>query len=431
MKLGILGYGISGRGVGMLAGLTGWDVEPFDDKLGLGRFKDGHPCFEGLDRLVISPGIAPESIMGSAALASGIPLDGELGFASGYCRFPLLAVTGTNGKTTTTEMTTAFLSALGYQAVACGNIGLPLAELVHQSLSGTAEVDVGVVEVSSFQLEHCRGFSPLAAVVLNVADDHLDRYEGSIEKYAAVKFGIFDHVGSDSGKILGQSLRNDPGLIPGSMRGLCEVKPDLRLEDGKIMYRSEALLRCDELKVRGMHNIENLLAALELVGFFCGYEVLNDSRLLEAVRNFDSGAHRIELVCVKDGVTFINDSKATNPASVIAALNTVPGGRNVCLLLGGLDKGMDFTSLGQCSGRIKKAFILGQCREKVFSQLNGVMDCVLAGTFEEAFRLAADNAVSGDVVMLSPGCASMDMFKNYPERGERFASLARNYRGEQ
>ena len=429
MKIAVLGYGASGKAAEKLAEFFGFEVVIFDEGQKLGCYKaDGSADYAEIDEIVVSPGVPPKSALYGAALASGLPMVSEMEFGFRYCDFPLLAVTGTNGKTTTTELTTHLLQKLGYAAQYCGNIGNPLSELVWFKRQGTVEkLDVAVIEVSSFQLEKINNFAPLAAVNLNVTDDHLDRYHGSMMEYSEVKFSIFDRIKDRNNMFLGTMMRQTPELVPEKYKFLLQQTPAIQAADGKVTCLGQPLLRLDETQLRGAHNCENLLAALSLVGAYAGMDKLRSPELIAAVKEFSPGEHRIQVVAQHGGITYINDSKATNPASVLAALEAVGGDHNTCILLGGLDKGMDFSSLAGAAKYIKKAVVLGQCRQKMYDTLKDAFPCQLCETFADAVNGACAAACPGDVVILSPSCASMDMFKNYKERGETFTRLVNEF----
>ncbi len=426
MKITVVGYGVSGKAAERLALLAGHEVIIADEKSS--SVATDKIDFSGMDLIVMSPGVPPESKLYCAATKSGVPIISELEFGFRYCRFPLLAITGTNGKTTTTELTAALLRAAGYRAEECGNIGVPLCELVSDHIKQLRDVDVGVVEVSSFQLEKVDTFAPASGVILNVTEDHLNRYSGSMSEYAAAKFRLFDHINSDSAKILGESMKESPELIPPQYLPLLKNSSDFQVSGNLLLFRDHVIAELDSLGLKGRHNLENIIASLALIEAFCGLETVVAEPVLAALRAFCPGHHRVETVAVSDsGVTYINDSKGTNPAAVTAALEAVGGVRNVCLLLGGLDKGMDFSPLREYAGKIKRAFILGECREKIYNTLKDSFSCEMYESFEAAVNAAAGHAESGDVVLLSPGCASMDMFKDYRERGEKFTALAEKY----
>jgi len=426
--LAVLGYGTSGQAAEALAVEIGDRVILFDDKKQLGRYgADGQPDFSGIDEVVVSPGVSPDHSWYRAAVAAGLPIVSEMEFGFRYFDRPLVAITGTNGKTTTTELTAHLLNGLGIRAETCGNIGVPLSRLAWRGRREPAtRPEVAVIEVSSFQLERCEKFAPLAAVNLNITSDHLNRYHDDIMEYARVKFSIFDRVADPARKFLGLTMRETPELVPDGYRALLERPEPIRADGDRIVLGARDLCRFSDSNLRGRHNLENLLAALELTWAYAGEKIFSPA-LTAALRTFYPGAHRIQTVAEWNGIRFINDSKATNPSAVIVALDTVGGSHNVCLLLGGLDKDMDFSSLRQCAPQVKQAFVYGQCREKLLAAVRDAMPCTVFSDFSGAVEAACRAAAPGDVVILSPSCASMDMFKNYEERGNTFARLVETF----
>ena len=391
-KVVILGGGVSGKAAALLAEKQGDEAQILNDGEGVSLPADA-------DLIVASPGVHPlRSALYKAAVKSGVEFIGEMEYGFRHFKGKVAAITGTNGKTTTTELTCFLLEKAGLKAVAAGNIGLPLSEVA----ASEEQPEIAVVEVSSFQLELVDTFQPHAAVLLNLESDHEDRYAGGFAEYCAVKEKIFTRVPPEN-CIRGLSFAN-------AMRRAA-FSGDMLTIDGK------EILDVSETALSAPHNRENLAAAAEL---FCRFAPEKIEILPQAVREFRCGKHRIEFFYEKDGVRFYDDSKGTNPAAVAAAVKSVPG--NVILLAGGLDKGMDFSILSSVASRVKRVILYGQCREpiaKVFRAAGVPLeDC---GTdFEKAVASAVSNACAGDTVMLSPGCASMDMFKNYQERGEEF-----------
>ena len=394
-KIAILGGGVSGRGAALLAEKNGSSAVILND----GENK-GLPADAGL--IVTSPGVHPlRSALYKAAQESGKEFISEMEYGFRHFKGRIAAITGTNGKTTTTELTVFLLKEAGFNAVAAGNIGVPLSEVAAQE----TQPDIAVVEVSSFQLELIDTFAPRAAVLLNLESDHEDRYAGGFEEYCAVKRKIFDRVPEED-----------------CIRGLSFTDAPRRVfyEDDTLVCDGKKLFDVTSTELSAPHNRENLAAAVELFLRFAPEKI---NILPEAVKKFRCGRHRIEFFHERQGKRFYDDSKGTNPAAVVAAVKAVPG--KIVLLAGGLDKGMDFSTLSSVAHRVRVAVLYGQCREpiaRVFRESGvPVWDC---GTdFEYAVDTALHAACNGDAVMLSPGCASMDMFKNYQERGEKFKEL--------
>ncbi len=400
----ILGGGVSGKAAQRLCRALGIDSEILND----GDAEKLPDC--GL--VIASPGMHPlRSKLYRLAQKSGVPMTGEMAFGFHHLHCPAVAVTGTNGKTTTTELAAALLTSLGLRVAACGNIGRPVSDVAAEVLeAGKKLYDAAVIEVSSFQLELAEGFAPVAAALLNLESDHIDRYAGGFAEYCRVKRSIFDHVKPEN-RIYGLSM-------PDACTRRVEVA------DGTVHIDGKPLVRLEETRLGAPHNVENLAAALELV-----LRLRPDAdreALAAALKAFRPGAHRIEVVGKKNGVTYVNDSKGTNPAAVVAAVRSVEP--PVVIMLGGLGKGMDFTPLAALAPRLRAAVVYGEARDVLGGVMRGAgVKTLDAGTdFKSAFDLARHEAEPGDTVLLSPACASMDMFKNYEERGNTFRELVQN-----
>lgn len=410
----ILGGGLSGKAAERLAVSLGFSAAVLSDSPGL----DADAAVAPADLVVTSPGVKPlTSPLWQAAMRRAAR--GECEFLSelefGFRHWPgrVLAVTGTNGKTTTTELTTALLSAAGVDARPAGNIGYPLSDLAADLREGKLSAEaLPVVEVSSFQLERCDTFAPYAAALLNLESDHIDRYAGGFGEYAAVKRRIFDRVAPEN-RVYGLSMDSpSPRRVT-----LCG---EALMVDG-----DEVLIDLGDTALSAPHNRENLAAAVELCLRVLPAEAVLSPEFRLAVRTFHPGRHRLEAVHEAAGVRFVNDSKATNPASTVAALRSTPG--MVVLLLGGLDKGMDFSPIAPFADRIRFAVLYGECRSKIAAALPPSVPTADCGMdFALAVGTAREHARSGDTVLLSPACASMDMFRDYKERGDRFTEYVRN-----
>ena len=397
----ILGGGVSGKAAERLCRALGIDSMILND----GDAETLPPC----DLVIASPGMHPlRSKLYRAARESGVPMTGEMAFGFAHLPCPAVAVTGTNGKTTTTELTAALLQALGLKVAACGNIGRPVADVAAECAeAGKSPYDAAVIEVSSFQLELAGGFAPVAAALLNLESDHIDRYAGGFAEYVRVKRSIFDHVRSEN-RVYGLTMPD-------------ECTRRVKVVDGTVYIDNVPLVKLEDTRLGAPHNTENLAAALELV-----LRLRPDAdrnALAAGVKAFRPGAHRIEVVGEKNGVTYVNDSKGTNPAAVVAAVRSVKP--PVVILLGGLGKGMDFTPLAQLAPRLRAAVVYGEAKNVLGEVMRGAgVKTLDAGTdFQHAFDLAREAAKPGDTVLLSPACASMDMFKNYEERGNAFRAL--------
>lgn len=389
--------------------------------LGIDRPPTGH-----YDLAVTSPGVPTQGRLIRAAEAQGTPVISELELGYRHAGCPNIAITGTNGKTTTTELVERVLTQSGRKTVAAGNIGLPLCAVVDQ----TPQLDWLTLEVSSFQLETIERFRPTVAVLLNLTPDHLDRYD-TLDDYYRAKARIFmNQQRRDWAIIQAEALRQLRALglsVPAQVVTFSahDSTADLYCENGWLRSRwpghSGPLFQLTEAQLCGAHNAENLLAALA-VGLVLGLPL---EEMTAALKQYAPAPHRCELVLEVAGIQFVNDSKATNVDAVRQALLTAPRGRNgkpnVWLIAGGKDKGFDYQELGPVlSQRVKGAFLLGETREKLRTAWGRFTPCTVTGSLLEAVTEAARRARSGEVVLLSPACSSFDMFQNYQHRGEVF-----------
>jgi UDP-N-acetylmuramoylalanine--D-glutamate ligase len=361
----------------------------------------------------------------------GLPIIGELELAARFLKGDVLAITGSNGKTTTTTLCGQIFSAAGLKTLVAGNIGLPVIEVVDQSAPGAWSV----LEVSSFQLETTASFHPHVAVILNITPDHLDRH-GTFENYVAMKERIFanqtvgDYLilnGDDA--VAQQAASRARSQVLWFSRSKI-VRRGTFLLNGMVMFRaaeqgtSVPVLPLAEIPLKGEHNIENVLAAV------CAACVANIPAEVVArtVSSFHAVEHRLEFVAAIHGVDYYNDSKATNVDATSKAIASFPG--NIHLILGGKDKNSDYTQLNALlRARVKAVYTIGSAAEKIEGQITGVTKVVRAGTLEAAVDQAAGQAVAGDVVLLAPACSSFDQFENYEERGRVFKQAVMSRRG--
>ena len=359
---------------------------------------------------VISPGVDPRRPVVVQLEKAGIPMIGELELGSRGCLCPIVAVTGTNGKSTTTELIDAIFRAAGKKSVACGNLGRPLCEVA--PLSGG--LDYAVAEVSSFQLETIETFRPRVAVYLNLTPDHLDRY-ADMKEYASAKNRIFQNQTSGDLAVIQKGLKLPVLRSRVVTFSATEPTADYTLREGWLCAGGERVLPQAETNLRGPHNAENLLAALAVADA----EKISRDAVRKALATYRPLPHRCEVVAVRRGVTWVNDSKATN----LDAMERAVAGMNgpVILIAGGKDKGFDFSeSRNALQGKLKAALLLGEMAEKIERAWAGAWPCRRVGDLGEAVRQAEKMAQTGDTVLLSPGCSSYDMFKNFEDRGERY-----------
>lgn len=371
------------------------------------------------DLAVLSPGIDPAVplVQRMRAPEKATPMIGELELSYTLCACPVIAITGTNGKTTTTQLVEKMLNACGVKTLAAGNIGPAFAARITES----AGLDVMTLEVSSFQLETIVTFRPQIAVWLNFQPDHLDRY-ASMEEYHAAKCRIFENQTADDLAIvkLGEKL---PSLKSRVITfSATQAGGDLELRDGVIHFHGEPVLRLAETHLRGVHNAENLMAAIA-IGAAYGLEFAPMTRALCDYRPLP---HRCEWVGRVDGVDYVNDSKATNLDALEKALQSET--RRVVLIAGGKDKGFEFESLtALVAEKARTVVLIGEMAGRIAGFWEPHVPCLRAGTLAEAVALARAQAQEGDVVLFSPGTSSFDMFKSYADRGDQFRALVQAF----
>jgi UDP-N-acetylmuramoylalanine--D-glutamate ligase len=362
---------------------------------------------------VLSPGIDPAAPIVENFLRQGASFTGELELSSRFCQRPIVAITGTNGKTTTTQLIEAMLNACGLRTLACGNIGTPFAEAVQRQ----EEFDVFALEASSFQLETISTFRPDVAVWLNLTPDHLDRYRG-MEEYRAAKLRIFENQRPTDYAITNRA-GDLPPLAAQQIQFSAYLKEsDLTLESNTILFRGRPILDVEETNLSGLHNIENLMAALGTA-----YALnLPWEKVVQGLRDYTALPHRCEQVGEIDGVKFINDSKATNLDALAKALESQS--RPVVLLAGGKHKGFEFDTLEEVvRGKVRHAVLIGEMADRIFKSWSGVVPCSIANSLRDAVIEARRQSKRGDVVLFSPGTSSFDMFKNYADRGNQFREI--------
>ncbi|MCX6935036.1 MAG: UDP-N-acetylmuramoyl-L-alanine--D-glutamate ligase [Verrucomicrobia bacterium] len=362
------------------------------------------------DRAILSPGIPPSRPVVRQLRAAKVPITGELELGAQACLCPIVAVTGTNGKSTTTELIAQIALAAGQRAVACGNLGKPICEVAPLSRN----LDLVVVEVSSFQLETIETFHPRVAVYLNLTPDHLDRY-ADMKEYATAKARIFKNQKANDIAVVRKGI-----VLPKSQARMVTFTADgtgadYTLQDGWLCARGEKVMRQDETRLRGSHNAENLLAALAVADA----EKISREAVLSAFRAYQALPHRCEVVAVRAGVTWVNDSKATNLDAMERAVCGMTG--PVILIAGGKDKGFDFSgSRAVLEGKVRAVLLLGEMSAKIERAWSGCVPCRRVRDVAEAVKRAAEMARPGESVLLSPGCSSYDMFKNFEDRGDKY-----------
>jgi len=362
---------------------------------------------------VLSPGIDPASRLARNFSGRKIDMIGELELGWRFCETPAIAVTGTNGKTTTTELLAQMLNACGQRTIACGNIGKPLSEVARER----KPLDVLTVEVSSFQLETTQTFHPSISLWLNFAPDHLDRYR-SVADYRAAKLRIFENQTEQDVAVV-NAAEALPKIRPRRITfSAYSNQADFRLSNGAIVYQNQAVLRLSDTKLRGLHNIENVMATLA-AGVARG---LLFEQMVPPLRNYEPRPHRCEFVREVDGVDYVNDSKATNLDAVEKALRSQT--KPVILIAGGKDKGFTFAPLRSLvKEKARSTILIGEMAESIRRSWSGAVHSEIANSLADAVERAHVVAKPGDVVLFSPGTSSFDMFKSYADRGDQFRTL--------
>ena len=390
----------------------------------------GERTFQNQDLIVVSPGVPVDAEPIMQARALGQNVIGEIELAAEFLHGQIVAITGSNGKTTTTTLTSEILATGGLKTLVGGNIGTPAISLVARSAPET----VTVLEVSSFQLETIHGFRPKVAVVLNVTTDHLDRHR-TFAAYVDAKARLFENQTPEDFAVLNA---DDPTCVELAGRTRAQVflfsrKGEIEagsfVRGGQVVFRrggsEEEVLPISEVRLKGAHNLENVMAAVcasALMGCAAG-------KIRSAIRDFKAVEHRLEYVATVRGVEYYNDSKATNVDATIKALESFPS--NIHLILGGKDKGSDYTVLNDLiRQRVKCVYTIGAAAEKIQSQIKSAK-IVPSGTMETAVKQASASAQPGDTVLLAPACASFDQFQNYEHRGRVFKDLVRGLSAKQ
>jgi UDP-N-acetylmuramoylalanine--D-glutamate ligase len=386
----------------------------------------GDRTFRDQDLIVISPGVPFDMPQLARARERGVPIIGEVELAYRFLKGNIVAVTGSNGKTTTATLTGDVIAASGRDTLVGGNIGTPSITFVD---SATDQSWV-VLEISSFQLESIESFRPRIAAVLNVTPDHLDRHY-SFENYTAAKARIFENQAADDLAVLNA---DDPTCVAlaKSVKSrvywfsrLREVERGAFVRGKEIVWRDgtrdEDILPVSDISLKGAHNLENVLAAV-CIGMLVKAEL---AAIRRAVEEFRAVEHRLEYVGSVRGVEYYNDSKATNVDAAIKAIQSFPG--RLHLILGGKDKGSDYTVLNDLlAQRAKRVYTIGTAAGKIESQIRGV-EVLHAETLEAAVKRASEVAEAGDIVLLAPACASFDQFDSYEHRGRVFKELVRGF----
>ena len=437
-KIGIIGAGRSGIAAAKLAKRKG--LFPFVsdagsleknaqaaeelNKLGIEYEFGKHEKIFDSDLIVLSPGVPVYSEVVKTAEDIGIPVIGEIEFAYEFCVAKIIGITGTNGKTTTTMLTSHLLDVAGINNRYAGNIGIAFSDVADK----LGKDDFVVLELSSFQLDTIKDFRPNIAALLNITPDHLNRYENKFENYIASKFRIAENQTEDDYFVINAGdeiiLRNLPA-VKSRVYGFSlneRLVNGAFAENGKIYFSEsgtpEEVCDTETLSLKGEHNLMNYLA-VTVIAKKIGIE---NEKIQQAFSTFKNVEHRLEFVREINGVKFINDSKATNTISTYYALRSFNS--PVRLILGGRDKGNDYNEiLDEVKKRVVKIYTTGESAEKIHSFFSDKVETEIYESFEDVIKSAYREAKSGEIVLLSPACASFDLFPNYEERGKTFKKI--------
>lgn len=407
------------------------ELQGLEYKSIFGRHPENFSELGELDLVVVSPGIPLDSPFILELRKRKINIIGEIELAYRLNKAPIVAITGTNGKTTTTALVGKILQSLDKRVFVVGNIGIPA---ISKALETTGE-DIMVMEVSSFQLESIVDFRPKVAALLNLTPDHLNRHK-TVDNYLQTKLKIFDKQKSNDFAIINYDDKKCSESSNKILSRKIFFSTKNKLDEGVFIEKNNIvvlidnqkheIIHIDEIGIPGIHNLENALAATA-IAFVMG---INAGIIKEGLTNFRGVEHRIEHVTSLDGIKFINDSKATNTDAAIKAIETIK--KQIILLAGGMDKGSDFGSFVKAfNGRVKKLFVYGETAPNIYNTCKkmGYQDVFLVKDLQEAVLNAYNIAEEGDTILLSPACASWDMYRNFEERGKHFKTIVKSLRG--
>ncbi len=429
----VVGGGKSGLSALELAHFKGYKCFLYDDypekidqpaKLFLNAYEVGlldkkSVLKKDFDTVVVSPGVPLTNPVVKFFLEKGADVISEIEFGFRFLKGKIIGITGSNGKTTTTAMTGHILQGEEKTSV-CGNYGYPFCKaLIEKNFEGYY-----VVELSSFQLELVKDFRPNIACILNLSPDHLDRYS-SLEEYYFAKFNIFKNMKRDNPFFAGKEpeLMKYKEKLPSHTVFIGENTLPVSVDESGIYYDGALILPAEQLKVKGLHNLQNAAFAISMA-MNAGIEL---KKCVEKIKTFSPIEHRLEFVDIVNGVYFYNDSKATNFDSVKKALSSF---KNIRWIAGGIYKGGDFKDFSPFAENIKKGYFIGESAQRFFEEMKDLIDCEVSETLENAVKDAFEQAVPGDIVLLSPACSSFDQFKNYEARGKFFKEIVKRLKNE-
>ena len=442
-RITVIGLGISGKAVSILANQLGAIVYASDSNSSeeiisnaMELMHDHHIAAEtGIhsnkiydsDLWIISPGVSAKSLIVKEAFNRNIPIVSEIEFASWFTKFPIIGITGSNGKTTTTHILKQMFNKSQTFGVVGGNIGIPFSECVLNEILQPSKKLVYLLEISSFQLEFISSFHPSLAIYTNISEDHLDRHD-SMQEYVKMKLRLIENCKKNNTVVFNgddDTLKSifHNSLLKKSTYGIKSSNHTFYIKDNAIYHRSlnKLFLKIEDIKLKGQHNLLNLLAAATCADIY-GMKL---EHIKNVFKTFKGIPHRIEFITTIMGVDYINDSKATNINSVIVAIKTY--NKPIILLLGGVSKGVDFGLLLPhiTNYNVKVILAYGEAGEQIKSALGDAVRLFIVNNLNSAVKNAHSIAQPGDIVLLSPGCASFDQFRNFEERGDFFISAVK------
>ncbi len=422
-KKNVLVYGmsISGEWAAKLLKKLGAVVFIYDDDISKLTSNPGYYVLQDVtpalisqfDALIVSPSIEKTNPILIMAKENNVKIFSEVELASQFCK-NFVAITGTNGKTTTVELTTQILNAK-HKAISCGNIGYPLSRAVLQNKKA-----IKVVEVSSFMLENCQTFHPHVATVLNIQPDHLVRHK-TMENYTQLKLSIFNNLGLKDYSVVNIDLNLNIPKTKNVVTYSYKKLADVYYKEGAIYLHSTKLFNVNQLKLKGKHNIYNVMCAIAIASIF----KVKPQKIVDAVIDYTPKEFRNQFIGKINNINFVNDSKSTNIASTLSAVESLSG--SIILLVGGSNKSLDYSELfNKLSKRVKLVVAFGEIKEEL-NAANTKFNMILAPNLKKAFDLAIEFACANDTILLSPATASYDQYSNFIERGEHFNKLVKEY----
>lgn len=438
-RIAILGAGETGVGAALLAKAKGFvpfvsdagKIKPmykkilFENSISLEEGQHNEDFLSTADEVIKSPGLPDDAPILNKLRENNIPIISDIEFACRYTNAKIIAITGTNGKTTTSLLTYYILKQSGLNVCLAGNIGISFAEKVIND-----QYDYFVLEVSSFQLDHIVNFRPDIAVILNISPDHLDRYAYHFQNYVNSKFRILKNMTPNDifiyfeGDDVIRKYLEEHIITPHKLSIALHRKPGINaFMNGKFLKFSlpikparEIKINLNQILIEGPHNMVNAMAAIMVAKLL----KISDRKLIAALKSFESVPHRLEKIAVVNDVVFVNDSKATNLDAAIKALSSY--NQPIIWIVGGIDKGNNYEQIKSLvKEKVKNIICLGKSNERIIDAFKDLdKDIRVTKEMKKAVKMAFGLAVSGDVILLSPACASFDLFKNYADRGDRF-----------